>query len=155
MSTVQGFVFSGTLSNESQHMSSLRTRPSVTRREVIPISALNSIHRFHEEEIFIDKAKVLGRGVFGKCYYGSAGPQFVCVKVFRKDVIYSSSYNNEAYMLSQCCQQNIPFLFGLLSTFNGYKCLLTAVHNIDGTSYTVHSMLDKDVTLCWKNIFKE
>ena len=131
------------------------TRPSVTRRAEIPISALNNIRRFHEEEVLIDKTKVLGRGVFGKCYHGYAGPQSVCVKVLRKDPLYNSSYNNEAYMLSQCCQRNISFLVGLLTTSSGYKCLLTAFHGIDGNSYTVHSLLDKDDTLrflCWKNV---
>uniref|UniRef100_A0A1X7VH29 Uncharacterized protein n=2 Tax=Amphimedon queenslandica TaxID=400682 RepID=A0A1X7VH29_AMPQE len=53
----KGLKFSGTLSNTSQHMvGRLRTRPSVTRCEVTPLSALNNIHRFHGEEIFIDKA---------------------------------------------------------------------------------------------------
>uniref|UniRef100_A0A1X7UF17 Uncharacterized protein n=1 Tax=Amphimedon queenslandica TaxID=400682 RepID=A0A1X7UF17_AMPQE len=54
----KGFVFSGTLSNTSQHLvGRLRTSPLVTRCEVIPLSALNDIHCFHEEEIFIDEAK--------------------------------------------------------------------------------------------------
>ena len=60
------------------------TRPSVTRRAEVPISALNNIRRFHEEEVLIDKTKVLGRGVFGKCYHGYAGPSVCVCQSFKK-----------------------------------------------------------------------
>ena len=119
----------------------------------MPITDIKNICRFHEE-VFIIKSKVLGRGVFGKCYLAYAGPQPVCIKVLRKDPLYSSSYNNEAYVLSQCCHRNISFLFGLLTTSSGYKCLLMTFHGIDGKSCSIHSLLNEDVEpnyLCQKN----
>ena len=122
------------------------TRPSVPCEQVHvnSIRDLSTVRRFNQEDVFIDKGKVLGKGVFGKCYLGSVGPQSACIKVLRKGPDFEASFTNEAYILSQCCHPNIPLLFGIMTTSGGYNCLLLSFHGIDGVSYSLHALLNKE-----------
>ena len=135
------------------------TRPSVRTTEVPKsLKALDNVRCFRQGEVFIDKTKILGKGVFGKCYLGAIGrlgPQRVCVKVLRKGPEYESSFVGEVQVMSQCCHPNVPLLFGI-TTIAGYKCLLMSFHGISGVSYSVHYFLTKEkhhlTSTEWKNI---
>ena len=104
----------------------------------------------------MDKTKVLGQGVFGKCFMGSVGPLNACVKVLRKGLQFDATFANEANILSQCCNSYIPLLFGIMTTMAGYKCLLMSFHGIDGVSYSVHSLIMKErerlTAAAWKKV---
>ena len=119
------------------------TRPSVPYQQVSSIRALTGVREFSQGDILVDKSKVLGKGVFGKCYFGSVGPQSACIKIVRKGPQFEASFTNEVYVLSQCCHPNIPLLFGIMTTSAGYQCLLMSFHGIDGVSYSIHSLLTK------------
>ena len=134
------------------------TRLSVPTEQVpVPsVRSLDNVRCFEQGEIFINKGKVLGKGVFGKSYFGSVGRQSACAKALRKGPQFEASFTNEVYILSQCCHPNIPLLFGIMTTSAGYKCLLMSFHGIDGVSYSVHSLLTKEkeylTAAAWKKV---
>lgn len=109
------------------------TRPSVPAEQVVPPS-LHKVRHFSPTEVYVGKSKVLGKGVFGKCYFGSVGSQSACIKVIRKGAQFEASFATEANLLSQCCHSNIPLLFGVMTTYAGYKCLLMSFHGVDDVS---------------------
>ena len=131
------------------------TRLSVPAEQVA-LPSLHNVRHFHHAEVCIDKTKVLGQGVFGKCFLGSVGPLSACVKVIRKGSLFDASFANEAHMLSQCCNVYIPLLFGVMTTTAGYKCLLMSFRGIDGVSYSVHSLITKETerltAAAWKKV---
>ena len=131
------------------------TRPSVPIEQVA-LPSIESVRHFHPAEVYIDKSKVLGQGVFGKCFFGSVGAQTACIKVIRKSSQFEASFANEVHILSQCCNTNIPLLFGVMTTTAGYKCLLMSFHGIDGVSYTVHLLITKEresiTAATWKKV---
>lgn len=74
------------------------------------ITALRFLSKF---DLMIDKTKVLGRGVFGKCFSAKLGHREVCVKVFRMEPIYTATFPIEAVLLGLCCHENLPWLYGI------------------------------------------
>jgi len=79
----------------------------------------------------------LGKGVYGKCFRGKVANLDVCVKVFREEVIYQSTFAVEATLLSHCCHANLPWLYG--AVFHP-KAVIISLHTVEGNSITIHSM---------------
>ena len=105
---------------------------------------MDNVRHFHHTEVCIDTTKVLGQGVFGKCFFGSVGPLNACIKV-----------HSLMRLLQFDASFAIPLLFGVMTTAAGYKCLLTSFHGIDGVSYLVHSLITKEKGLtaaAWKKV---
>ena len=119
------------------------TRPSVPTQVVPSTVTLASIRRYNPGDVSFQKDKLLGKGVFGKCYFGYVGPQSACIKVLRKGHKFEVLLANEASLLSHCCHPNIPLLFGIMTTCAGYECLIMSFHGIDGVSFSLHSLLTK------------
>ena len=105
-------------------------------------STLKNIRKFQEHEVIIDKTNVLGEGVFGKCYLSFIGPQNSCIKVVRKNPLYEKSFVNEAHILSYCCNRNVTFLYGIMSTSRGYNCLILCYHSFHEKSCSIHGLLN-------------
>ena len=131
------------------------TRPSVSAEEV-RIPSLDKVRHFSPEEVQINKSKVLGKGVFGKCFSAYVGSQNACVKIIRKVSSFEASFAVEAHLLSQCCHANIPFLFGVMTSKAGYKCLLMSFHGINEIPYSLHYVITKESELltstAWKKV---
>ena len=71
------------------------TRPSLPYQQVPSIRALTGVCEFSQGDIFVDKSKVLGKEVFGKCNFGSVGPQSACIKIVRKGPWFEASFTND------------------------------------------------------------
>ena len=83
-----------------------------------------------------NKEHVLGKGVFGKCFRGKLANLDVCIKVFREEEMYQSTFAVEATLLSQCCHANFPWLYG--AVFHP-KAIIISLHAVEGNSITIHS----------------
>ena len=109
-----------------------------------------------------DNPLLLGKGVFGKCFFGSIGPLRVCIKIFRLNHRYKKYFCNEACMLSKLCHENLPWLFAVCQD-ERHSILVMSHHAFRGEkqSVTVHAALEKQEAItfssyltvnCWKNI---
>ena len=108
---------------------------------------LTNVRYFSKGDFSVIHSKVLGHGVFGKCFLGSIGSQQACIKMFRPGQVYQSSMKNEAFMLSQCCHPNIPLLFGMCFA-SEFNALALSYHGMNGISCSIHSLV------CTKNASK-
>ena len=122
------------------------TRPSAAYSATIKAdkSILKNVRQFQEQEVIIDKTNILGEGVFGKCYFSTIGPQNSCIKVVRKNPLYDKSFVNEAHILSYCCNRNVTFLYGIMSTSRGYNCLILCYHCFHGKSCSIYNLLNHE-----------
>ena len=93
----------------------------------------SSVRRIPMSELQVSKA-CFGKGVFGKCYSARLGHLEVCAKVFRHE----QSLPNEAYVLSLCCHENIPWIYGV--NLNE-RTLIMSFHGIRGGACTLHKLL--------------
>ena len=93
----------------------------------------SSVRRIPMSELQVSK-ECFGKGVFGKCYSARLGHLEVCAKVFRHE----QSLPNEAYILSLCCHENIPWIYGV--NLNE-KTLIMSFHGIRGGACTLHKLL--------------
>ena len=84
--------------------STCRTKPTETLcvRANIDTTSLRKITR---KELHVEK-QTLGRGMFGRCYLAHLGPLQVCVKVFRREMQYASTF---AMMESGTFRHNISY----------------------------------------------
>ena len=80
----------------------------------------------------------IGKGIFGKCYAGNLAHIQVCVKVLRN--LSDNSFPNEVYILSLCCHENIPWLYGF-SNEARHKILVMSFHGISGKAYNLRKLL--------------
>ena len=74
----------------------------------------------------------VGKGAYGKCYFANIAQIQVCAKVFRSD----DTFNNEVYMLSQCCHENIPWIYGI--AFTDSKIIIMSRHSVNGSACSLH-----------------
>ena len=57
--------------------------------------------------------KSIGHDVFGNCFIGKLAHINVCVKVLKKHR--ERVFPTEAHILYQCCHENLPWLYGIVS----------------------------------------
>lgn len=86
---------------------------------------------------------VIGRGIFGKCLRTKLGPlDNVCIKVFNNiDDSSMSHFYNEAFMLSNFCHLNIPWLLGVND--GAVKIIVMSFISFCGESLTLFEALYK------------
>lgn len=154
MATTNSKRAKGCLTISESYSNNSATRPSVSAEEG-ELPSLDNVRHFSPEEVHIDKSKVLGKGVFGKCFSACVGSQNACVKIIRKGSQFEASFAVEAHLLSQCCHTNIPFLFGVMTSNAGYKCLLMSFHGINEISYTLHNVITKNPELLTSSAWKK
>ena len=84
----------------------------------------------------------VGKGVFGKCYLVEIGPINACLKVFRSESKYSSTFFNEIWMLLQLSHCNVPWLYGVQYDIKHTKAIIMSYHHFMGVMnpplYIVH-----------------
>ena len=111
-------------------------RPSVDVH-MLPhsVETLNtSIRQFSKMKIFISCQKVLGQGVFAKCFLGTVGPNKACIKVLR---VNGECFYKEANILSCFCYPDVPYVFGVCER-SIHKMLVLSFHGINFQSYSLH-----------------
>ena len=86
-----------------------------------------SLRKITRKELHVEK-QTLGRGMFGRCYLARLGPLQVCVKVFRREKQYVSTFAMEALLLSKLCHENIPWLHGIVSENTVPKMIIQSFH---------------------------
>ena len=88
----------------------------------------------------------VGKGVFGKCYLVEIGPINACLKIFRSESKYSSTFFNEIRMLLQLSHCNVPWLYGVQYDVKHPKAIAMLYHPFCGgnESTTVHSALKRN-----------
>lgn len=86
---------------------------------------------------------MLGRGVFGKCFAAKLGHIDVCVKVFRKEPTYAATFPVETSLLSKCCHENLPWLYGVYEE-GSQRAIIMSLHTYQGTPITIHKLLCND-----------
>ena len=124
----------------SDHTASTRrTKPTeiLCVRTNIDTTSLRKITR---KELHVEK-QILGRGMFGRCYLARLGPLQVCVKVFRREKQYVSTFAMEALLLSKLCHENIPWLHGIVSENTVPKMIIQSFHGINGKGCSLHKVL--------------
>ena len=62
----------------------------------------------------------------------------MCIKAFRKR--FNSALGIEAHLLSKCCHENLPWLYGVV-TDNSLKLIVMSFHGNDGRSMSLHHLL--------------
>jgi len=101
------------------------------------------VKRVAYKDLVFNKEDVLGEGVYGKCFKGKVAHLSVCIKVFREQAVYQSSFPIEATLLSHCCHTNLPWLYG--AVFHP-KALVISLHDFEGHSVTIHSLCCSNCT---------
>ena len=102
---------------------------------------------------------MLGKGVFGKCFFGFIGPLKACIKVFCPNAKYKECFFSEAWILSKLAHENLPWLFAVCHDEKN-SILIMSHHAFRGKkeSVTIHSALQEPCATtspsvkCWKNI---
>lgn len=77
-------------------------------------------------------------GTFGKCVKARISHLHVCAKVFRTGAKYEWSFPVETFLLSRCCHENLPWVYGIVLE---PKIILTSLHTYNDRSVTMHSAL--------------
>ena len=77
-------------------------------------------------------------GTFGRCVKARNSHLDVCAKVFRQGVKYEWSFPVETFLLSRCCHENLPWIYGIV---HDPKIILTSLHTYKDRSVTIHSAL--------------
>ena len=77
-------------------------------------------------------------GTFGKCVKAQISHLDVCAKVFRAGNKYEWSFPVETLLLSKCCHENLPWIYGIV---HEPKIILTSLHTYEDRSITIHSAL--------------
>ena len=93
------------------------------------------VRKISQSNFQIKASEYIGKGAYGKCYVANLAHMLVCAKVFKHD----SSFINEANMLSLCCHENIPWLYGI-STESHSKVLLMSLHRANGKAISLHKL---------------
>lgn len=113
------------------------------------------IRHIQQSELNISRDDILGRGVFGKCYKGQLAHLSVCVKVFRKEAKYAAYFGVEINLLSHCCHENLPRLYGIVSDEKLPKVIVMSLHLLNGNPVSVHKALSEEQLFTvenWKSI---
>ena len=77
-------------------------------------------------------------GTFGRCVKARISHLDVCAKVFRTGTKYEWSFPVETLLLSKCCHENLPWIYGIV---HEPKIILTSLHTYKDRSITIHSAL--------------
>ena len=80
-------------------------------------------------------SQCIGKGAYGKCYVANIAHLQVCAKVFRSN----DSFTNEVFMLSLCCHENLPWIYGIVVSES--KILVMSFHAIDGMACSLHRFI--------------
>ena len=113
-----------------------------------------SIRLIKYQDLKVNKEHVLGKGTFGRCLKARISHLDVCAKVFRTGIKYEWSFPAETFLLSKCCHENLPWIYGIV---HEPKIILTSLHTYNGRSFTLHSALydgtSPELTVvAWKKI---
>ena len=84
---------------------------------------------------------MLGKGTFGKCIRGKLAHLNVCIKVFRKGVDSKATFTTEVALLSHCYHPNLPWIYGFV---HQPLIIVSSLHTIENSSFTIHSILHGD-----------
>lgn len=123
--------------NVSKHSSSVCGTKESCNMPINHYTIPKSVKRIACKDLKVSKEDFLGKGVYGKCFSGKIAHLSVCVKAFREQSVYKSTFALEATLLSQCCHANLPWLYG--AVFHP-KAIVISLHVIEGNSITIHSM---------------
>ena len=80
-------------------------------------------------------SQCIGKGAYRKCYVANIAHLQVCAKVFRSN----DSFTNEVFMLSLCCHENLPWIYGIVVSES--KILVMSLHAIDGMACSLHRFI--------------
>lgn len=124
-----------------------------SQKYVLPIS----IRSISYNDIKVSKEYVLGMGTFGKCVKARVSHLDVCAKVFRTGPKYEWSFPVETFLLSRCCHECLPWIYGIVYK---PKIILTSLHTYNNRSVTLHSALHNsalpDLELdTWKKVLHD
>lgn len=100
-----------------------------------------SVRSITYEDLQINKADILGEGTFGKYFKAQLAHLNTCVKLFRHGATYESTFAVEVTLLSHCCHENLPWMYGIV---HHPKIVVLSLHTMNNFAVTLHSMLCSD-----------
>ena len=102
------------------------------------IYTLQGVQVIRRRDLHVSK-KSIGHGVFGNCFIGKLAHINVCVKVLKKHR--ERVFPTEAHILYQCCHENLPWLYGIVSEAGCPKIIVMSLHGSYEHKSSLHQLL--------------